>query len=158
MRSRNLLILLVLALAVRLIPAYFVYGSFDTGAWELVVREFRLSHNPYETDKLNWPPLWPLLLFYTMRLEDAYGLPTWFSVKLIPCVADAAIVAALFLWFVRRDGESRAFRRGLFYALNPVAIATCALQGQFESLPSLFTLLAIMRMETAKRDSFPIGS
>src|SRR5690348_3413073 len=122
MRSRKLLLLLALALAVRLIPAYLVYGSFDTGAWELVVREFRLHHNPYETGKLNWPPLWPLLLFYTMKLEDAYGLPTWFSVKLIPCVVDAAIVVPLYLWFLRREGESTASRRGLFYALNPVAI------------------------------------
>src|ERR1041385_1841942 len=83
------LILLGISLVVRLIPAYLVHGSFDVGAWELVIREYRVGNNPYETGKLNWPPLWPMLLLYTLRLEDVYSVPTHFSVKLIPCLADA---------------------------------------------------------------------
>lgn len=153
------LLLLALGLAVRLIPAYLVYGSFDVGAWELVIREFRQGHNPYETGKLNWPPLWPILLFYTRRMEDVYNLPTHFSVKIIPCLADTAIALALYAWFAQTTGQpAAAFRRALWYALNPVAIATCALQGQFESLPSLFSLLAIMAAMRIRPGALPLRS
>ena len=36
--GRRLLALLAISLAVRLVPAFLVYGSFDVGAWELVNR------------------------------------------------------------------------------------------------------------------------
>jgi hypothetical protein len=153
------LALLALSLVVRLIPAYFVYGSFDVGTWGLVIREYRIGHNPYTTGKLNWPPLWPMLLFYTMRMEDVYNLPTHFAVKILPCLADSAIAIALYLWFARSTGSpSTAFKRSLWYALNPVAIATCALHGQFESLPSLFTLLAVMEATRARPGALPFRS
>lgn len=139
------LALLVMGLAVRLVPAYFVYGSFDVGAWVLVVHWYRYGRNPYMTGKLNWPPLWPMLLLYSLKLEDVYNLPLHFAVKIIPCIADALIGVALFVWFARTVASpAAAFRRSLWYVLNPVAIATCALHGQFESLPSLFTLLALL--------------
>ncbi len=145
--GRYLLALLVLSLTVRLVPAYFVHGSFDVGSWELVIRKIRMGQNPYLTGKLNWPPLWPLLLVVTLWMEDTYGLPRDFSVKLIPCVADTAIAIVLFVWLLRACGSPvAAFRRSLWYALNPVAIAACSLQGQFESLPCLFSLLAILEI------------
>lgn len=149
---------MAVGLAVRLIPAYFVYGSFDVGAWELVIREFREGHNPYTTGKLNWPPLWPMLLFYTKRMEDVYGLPTHFSVKIIPCVADASIAVVLYLWFARSERVAVAFRKALWYALNPVAIVTCSMQGQFESLPSLCSVLAIISISRARTGKFPLVS
>ena len=56
----------------------------------------------------------------------------------------SAIALVLFHWFARTArNPAAAFQRALCYALNPVAIATCALHGQFESLPSLFSLLAV---------------
>src|SRR4051794_36959365 len=85
-KGRYLLLVLALSLVVRLLPAYFVYGSFDVSSWIMVVRNFRMHHNPYETGKLNWPPLWPILLLYMMRIEDVYSLEPSFSVKIIPCI------------------------------------------------------------------------
>lgn len=153
------LTLLALGLAVRLVPAYLVYGSFDVGAWELVIREFRQGNNPYETGKLNWPLLWPLLLLYVRRMEDVYHLPTHFSVKIIPCLADTVLALVLYGWFAQATGApSVAFRRALWYALHPVAIATCALQGQFESLPSLFLVLAVMEAMRSPSGALPVRS
>ncbi|HZO90079.1 MAG TPA: hypothetical protein VFB38_17250 [Chthonomonadaceae bacterium] len=151
--GRCALALLALSLTVRLVPAYLVYGSFDVGAWELVAREWQLGHNPYQTGKLNWPPLWPLLLIYVGRMQTIYGLPSYFAVKLIPICADAALTLALYFWFLSRESAAvGAFKRALWYALNPIPIATCALQGQFESLPALFTTLAVMAgSQTASR-------
>jgi Gpi18-like mannosyltransferase len=152
-RNARLLVALVcLCLVVRLVPAYFVYGSFDVGSWELVIRQFREGNNPYETAKLNWPPLWPMMLYGVRYVEDLLHLPTHFSVKLLPCLFDTAIAVVLYGWFARTASPLEAFKRSLWYALNPVAIATCALQGQFESIPSLFSMLAILSAERSRPD------
>jgi hypothetical protein len=154
--GRYALWLAILSLAVRLVPAYYIYGSFDVGAWILVQRTVHAGNNPYLTGKLNWPPLWLFILLYAQKLEDIYNLPNHFAVKIVPCAADAAIAVVLYFWFARQRVEpSRAFRRALWYALNPVAIATCAMQGQFESLPSLFTLMAILAAAQVRAGSFP---
>ena len=153
--GRRVLGLATLSLVVRLIPAYLVYGSFDVGGWELVQRYAAMGQNPYLTGKLNWPPFWLVMLLYAQKLQSIYNLPSHFAVKIVPCMADSAIAIALFVWFARESGNSAAaYRRALWYALNPVAVATCALQGQFESLPSLFTLLAILSAQI-RTETFP---
>lgn len=157
--GRYILLLLVLALAIRFVPAYLVYGSNDVGAWRLVIRQFDMGNNPYLTKKLNWPPLWPTLLLYTGRMQTVYKLPDYFAVKVVPILIDASIAIALYVWFVQRGGDPKsAFRRALWYALNPVAIFTCAFHGQFDCLPALFSLLAVMALERARTTSSALQS
>ena len=157
--GRYILLLLVLGLVIRFVPAYLVYGSNDVGAWRLVIREFNMGNNPYLTKKLNWPPLWPTMLLYTGRVQTVYGLPDYFAVKVVPILVDASIAIALYVWFIQGSADPRsAFRRALWYALNPVAIFTCAFHGQFDCLPAFFSLLAVMALERARTTAAALQS
>jgi hypothetical protein len=152
--GRYVLLLLALGLVVRFVPAYLIYGSNDVGAWRLVIREFAMHHNPYLTKKLNWPPLWPTLLLYTARMQEVYSLPDYVAVKVIPILVDASVPIALYWWFARNQCDLKsAFRRALWYALNPVAIFTCAFHGQFDGIPAFFSLLAVMPLLAARPSS-----
>jgi hypothetical protein len=147
------LVLLLLGLIVRFIPAYVFYGSNDVGSWRWAIRLFGQGLNPYTTGKLNWPPLWPTMLLYTGRMEAVYNLPDYLSVKIIPIIADVSIGLALYFWFLETWKDAgRAFRLALWYILNPIAISNCAMHGQFDALPVLFTLLAVMAATRAKGD------
>jgi hypothetical protein len=142
-----LLCLLLLGLVIRLVPAYYIYGSNDVGAWRWAIRELSHGANPYLTKKLNWPPLWPTILLYTARMEQVYHLPDAFSVKVVPCLMDTLIGVSLYVWFALHNIDYRAaFRRALWYTLNPVAIFTCAFHGQFDCMPAFFSLLAVMAL------------
>ena len=155
--GKYLLALVLIGLVIRVVPGLLIYGTDDVGAWRLVIRTFAMGQNPYMTGKLNWPPLWPTLLLYAGRLQVMYGFSDYFAVKAIPIVCDVAIAAALYVWFLAETGSpQKAWKLGLSYALNPVAIFTCAAQGQFDALPALFTLLAVMAGMRANKGTFPL--
>ncbi len=138
--------LLLLCLLVRFVLAYWVYGSFDVDAWRQVLHEFTMEHNPYYTGKLNWPPLWPTILWFMGYFQNLTNIPEYILVKIVPILADTTISLVLYAWFFEKEERpATAFKLSLWYALNPIAIATCTLQGQFESLPSLFALLAVIQ-------------
>lgn len=150
--------LIVLSLLVRLIPAALVYGADDMTNWHTVARTMLDGRNPYATGHLNWPPLWPGLIYFSVLLAALLRLPSPFALKLLPIAADVAIVLALYGWFRRSADAPTAYRRALWYALNPVAIYTSALHGQFDSLPALFSLLAVMTAAHAPSGSLPLGA
>jgi len=152
------LLLLMLGFTIRLVPAYLIYGSYDVGAWRTVVMYQGMGKNPYLTHKLNWPPLWPTLLLWAGRLETVYHLPDYFAVKLPAIICDVAVGFALYFYFFFKNPEQphSAFRRALWYILNPVAIFTCAVHGQFDCIPALFTLLAVIAFERSSSEGrFP---
>ncbi|CCW34473.1 hypothetical protein CTKA_00508 [Chthonomonas calidirosea] len=152
------LLLLVLGLVIRLVPAYLIYGSYDVGAWRTVLMYQGMGKNPYLTHKLNWPPLWPTLLLWAGRLEAVYHLPDYFAVKLPAILCDVAVGFALYFYcfFKNSAYPHLAFRRALWYILNPVAIFTCAVHGQFDCIPALFTLLAVIALERCSEERFPV--
>jgi hypothetical protein len=59
-------------------------------------------------------------------------------------VADAGIAGLLFSHLRRFASLGDAFRGGLLYALNPIAVFVSAYHGQFDAIPALFTLLAVI--------------
>lgn len=155
--GKYLVALIFIGLAVRIVPGLLIYGTDDVGAWRLVIRTFGQHQNPYTTGKLNWPPLWPTLLLYAGRLQEVYGFPDYFAVKVVPILCDTAIAIALYVWFLAETRSPlQAWRLGLCYALNPVAVFTCAVHGQFDALPALFTLLAVMAGMWANKGEFPL--
>ena len=150
--GRYLLGLVTLCLVVRVTLAYLVYGSDDVTSWYYAMDAMLRHQNPYRLGLLNWPPLWPLLIYVSGLTAMAYHVPLPFTVKLAPILADTAITAALYAWFRRENAPLSAARRALWYALNPVAIYTSALHGQFDALPTLFALLAVLSAARAGAD------
>lgn len=148
--GRYLLGLTALCLLIRLLLAAMVYGSDDVSSWYYAADAMLRRYNPYRLGLLNWPPLWPLLIYVSALSAMAYHVPLPFTVKLAPILADTAITAALYAWFRRNDAPVGAAHRALWYALNPVAIYTSALHGQFDAIPTLFTLLAVLSAANAE--------
>lgn len=163
MRERSgfyLLCLLFVGLLVRLVPAYLVYGSYDVGAWRQVLMHQSIGQNPYLTHKLNWPPLWPTLLLWAGRMQSVYGVPDYFVVKIPSILCDVAIGIALYIYFHQTEPTQpeNACRWASLYVLNPVAIFTCAVHGQFDCIPALFVLLTVLSFMQTAENTFPLGS
>lgn len=84
----------------------------------------------------NFLPLMP----YLFGLELHLGLPWWFASKIVPVLADVAVIALVAR--LARDGYAR--RLPLLYALCPVAILISAMHGQVEPVALAFGLGALV--------------
>lgn len=144
--------LLVVALLVRLVPILMAdrlvadvlryhkvaVGVLD-GTW-----------NPYELPRLYpYPPVW--VWFEAGSEWLARRLPVSFPVlvKLPVLAADLAVVTLLARWSQRRGlGAVPAW----LYALHPVSILITGFHGQFDAIPLLFVLLALVWHEGGALD------
>src|ERR1051325_8798104 len=145
--------LVAISLSIRLVVAFYVYGTDDMTSWIGVSRLLNEGKNPYESGRLNWPPLWPALILYSSRLAAVYGLPLHFAIKLAPIAADTGLAWIIYAWKLRSSRPPEAFRFGLWMALNPVSIGTSAAGGQFDSIAALFGTLAVV----TAHDMWPAG-
>jgi Gpi18-like mannosyltransferase len=138
------LIVIVIALALRLILAITTYGTEDVASWNAVGEAIARGENPYRvTHFLRWPPLWMIIILAVKSLS--VSLPATFTtlIKLPPILADVAIAVVIYYYFAyRRHNLTRARRLALLYAFNPVSILIVAGHGQFDSIPTLFLLLS----------------
>ena len=135
--------LLVLAAIVRLIPAVFIYGTEDVSAWHKCGQLMASGVNPYDTpDLISWPPLWPVLAWFSYVTSEATGLPFSFVVKLFPIGADLILIWLLFS--AAAELSLPVYLTAAAYAFNPIAIYTSAIHGNFDAIPALFVTLAII--------------
>ncbi len=139
-----------IALVVRLLPsAVLAYDTdFDIQSFQLTGEVLAKGQDVY-TDELtqNRHPYLPLQMYAmygAYRIADATNLPFPFVVRLLPVFVDASIALLLFYRLLNVVSASEAFRWGLIYALNPVTVLVSAAHGQFDALPALLTLLALL--------------
>lgn len=149
---RSVLWLFVLALGVRLLPNVIlkVGGGYDIESFALVGEMLARGREIYAaTEGVNRHPYLPLYLYW---LAAAWKMAQWTGllfvqvVRLLPIAADVGVAMALFLGLRGRDADL-AWQAGLLYALNPVTVFVAAYHGQFDALPGLFLLLAVLWME-----------
>ncbi|HSN68673.1 MAG TPA: hypothetical protein VLV48_05475 [Thermoanaerobaculia bacterium] len=134
---------LIAALA-RLIPGALVTGTEDVGlSWEMAQSVVE-GGNPYVDALAAWPPLWPALAALAVRFAALLSLPSHLAIKLWPIAADVAIALTLFSWKRISEPPRAAFRFALLWALNPVSIYITAIHGNFDSLPALALLMALL--------------
>lgn len=74
------------------------------------------------------------------------------SLKLVPILFDS-LLAVLIFDLVRRSDPRLAFRAGMLYALNPVAILVTGFHGQWDSIALFFLLLAFALLLDRPKDS-----
>jgi hypothetical protein len=146
MKNRHIFILVLAALLIRLIPAFFVYGSADVDNFRALSELMKqgkwclysyTDHNPY-------PPLLSWLVYALRVISDHSGLAFSFVLKIPAIIADI-FTSILIYGIVLKTGKarSRAFFWGLVYALNPVAIMVSAVHGQFDPLVMFFCLYSL---------------
>ena len=124
-----------------------------------------VSWNPYLAPRLYpYPPVWIVFEAAAEWLARATGLPFAVLVKLPVLAAEVTIVVAL----ARLAGPRLAAKAGgrgtgamalapaaaaWIYALHPVAIVVGAVHGQFDSLPLLAILAAVVAFERGRTDA-----
>ncbi len=140
-----LLVVLLLALAVRLLPALLL----PRGArYEMSVfrqaGELTLAGQSVYLQRVAHPYL-PFQLYWyaaALWLAQHVGLFFEFWVKLLNILAETGLVTLIYQAVQRQRGQQAARYASLFYALNPVTIMVSSYQGQFDAVPMLFLLLA----------------
>ena len=143
--------LLLAALLVRLVPAALVFGTGDVSqsiAWGEAIHR---GANPYATNfKIAWPPLWLPLAWLSYEASQAWWVPVHLAAKSIPIAVDVIIV--FLLHRAARDYRLPPMRTALLYALNPVAIYICALHGNFDQIPTMCALQAVLLVDRRGHD------
>jgi hypothetical protein len=143
--------LLLVALLVRLVPAALVFGTGDVSqsiAWGEAIHR---GANPYDTIyKIAWPPLWLPLAWLSYAASEAWLVPVHLAAKSIPIAVDVVIV--FLLHRAAHDYRLPPMRTALLYALNPVAIYICALHGNFDQIPTMCALQAVLLADRQEHD------
>jgi hypothetical protein len=134
--------LFVIALLVRLLPAAMIFGTEDVYGWEAMGKALAEGRNPYPTNYVSWPPFWLPWTAASWMTSSALDLPFHFVVKLLPIAAD--IIITFVLYFGAKAYGRKPFATALAYALNPIAVYTSAIHGQFDSIPALCTTVAVL--------------
>lgn len=142
--------LLLIALVVRIVPAALIYGTDDVSGWWTWGRLLASGANPYLSKfPLVWPPFWLPFAWISYVTSEATGLPFHFIVKLFPIAADIALT--LFLYAMAEEYGCSPWKTALMYALNPIAIYSVAVHGQFDVIPTLCLTIAVVRMRHEPR-------
>ena len=135
--------LLLIALAVRIVPAMFVFGTEDVSGSIAWAEAINRGASPYSTPYLlPWPPLWPFVAWIEWSFADATWIPVSFALKSIPIAVD--VVTTFVLYGAACDYGLPPMRTAILYALNPVAVYACALHGNFDAIPAMCALQAVV--------------
>lgn len=155
--SRPLLLVLLVALVVRLIPAVLlpVGAGYDIESFRLVGEALLNGEDVYTSAAVGRHPYLPMQMYwigsaYYLHLNTA--VPFVVLVKLLPVLVDAGITAVIFRTCKQWQMNDRAaVGWALLFALNPIAILVSAYHGQFDSVPVLLLLLSWFWLEFGKK-------
>jgi len=151
-RSAFLLVMIV-ALSVRLVPnfilpmgagydidSYRIVGDLVLGGEDVYSSPSAEKRHPYLPFQLYW-------LAFARWLSTIAHCPFVAVVRIAPILADVGISLLLLLHLWRQHPSGVALRGGLLYALNPIPVFVSAYHGQFDAIPALFLLLAVLSVD-----------
>lgn len=143
-----LFLLIIVRLAViRLLPSDAL--SLDARDWVRVVNVLRSGKNPYQVDTwLNWPPFW-LQLLYLMDIFSIKSHISFYAVLRSVLIAFECVTALVLYFAILCLGKSRTWARNAVYAavcLNPAAILQTTQHLNFDVIPTLWMLLAVLTL------------
>lgn len=143
-QTRTLLLIVLLSLTVRLVPAFLVHGTEDVWAWRFAAGVRERGENPYlQTYPFNWPPACLTAVSPLIALSRAWGVPYWGLIKLYPIMGDTLIAVVIYLALARSAGSlKRAQWSAGVWALNPVSIGISSVHGNFIAAPLALLVLA----------------
>lgn len=158
-----LILVILLGLALRLFLAHTIEGSFDVYRWEDVANKLIERENiflqTYETDGNPWsansPPPWYVLAWMLKLISNISGVSFYFLIKLPMILADVIIILLLFLIGRRLGWKARhSLGASLLFAVHPISILISSAHGQFDSIATLFVVLAIYAFLSVKLTPF----
>ncbi len=143
--------ILGVAILARLVPHLLVPagGNYDIESFnilsDLINNGEDIYSNPIAEGRHPYLPLLVYWIGFAGKFARLIHQPFEVIYRLLPIAADVGICIVLFFFMKGKDVQS-AFKGAMWYALNPVAVFVSAYQGQFDSLPILFTLLAVFSL------------
>jgi hypothetical protein len=140
---------LAIALLVRLVPAFVmpVGAEYDIESFRRVADTFLKGEPIYSSPVIaGRHPYLPFQLYLIGgmgKLSAATGVPFVIAIKLVPILADVALVGLIFHAALRMgEALSQAAMLSLLYGLSPIAILVSAYHGQFDAETILLLALA----------------
>ncbi|MHB1501876.1 MAG: glycosyltransferase 87 family protein [Candidatus Dormibacteria bacterium] len=124
-------------------------ASFDIRSFAIQAATVLHHQNVYAvTARYPYPPVW-LFVAALCRLVASWGQFSFVDVVRIPaCLGDmGTIVVLAYFGAARYQQRWKALSLPLCYALNPLPLLISAGHGQFDSLPILFMLMAVLLLE-----------
>jgi hypothetical protein len=143
------LVVLTAALVVRLIPNFVLAtgAGYDIESYKIVGDLVLQGEDIYSSQEtVNRHPYLPLQMYWmalSSHLSEQFHIPFERIVRLVPILADVTIALVLYFFTLKTTTQYLALTAGLLYAVNPITTYVSAYHGQFDALPSLFTLLAL---------------
>jgi hypothetical protein len=143
--------ILGVAILARLVPHLLVPagGNYDIESFnilsDLINNGEDIYSNPIAEGRHPYLPLLVYWIGFAGKFAESIHQPFEVIYRLLPIVADVSICLVLFFYMKGKDIQS-AFKGAMWYALNPIAVFVSAYQGQFDSLPMLFILLAVFSL------------
>ncbi len=152
---RAWLSLAVVALVARLVPNFLlpVGASYDIESYQVVADLVLEGSDVYTSPEAELRhPYLPLQIYWIVFARLASSVLHFSFVKIVrlaPIFADALVALLLYAALLRTSTPRRAFSGGLSYALHPIPIMVAAYHGQFDAIPTLFLLLALLSSSRA---------
>lgn len=148
--STSLLATLLVIASISLGAAIRVYGALGAGQVADVanyrnhVEVLRLGRSVYhESDVYPYFPGWLDLEWGAWLLSLRIGVPFWQVIRLEIVAMDVLTCFALWWTATRLHSPERGRWCAALYALSPIAILISGFHGQFEAIPTLFSVLAL---------------
>jgi hypothetical protein len=138
------------AAAARLVPNFILPkgAGYDIKSYQIVGNLVLQGQDVYTSPQaVNRHPYLPFQMYWMALarwLSNMLHVPFVKVVRLAPIGADVAIALLIFLYLYRSKPMKESLHGGLLYAVNPIPVFVSAYHGQFDAIPSLFLLLAVV--------------
>jgi hypothetical protein len=169
LRAFPLLGLILFGLALRLMLAPFSSDPNDIRVLYIVTNDLLAGLKVYTTNSFSYPPLWAYIEFPVYRFASFFVSPKLFGVRVdtlsvstelwkfppiitsslfnilckLPLIAADLLIGLIIYYVVKDKGDEKLARASfILWFLNPLVIAIDAVQGQFDVLPTLMTVLS----------------
>lgn len=154
--KKKLFVFFTIGLLLRFILAFSFEATGDTGGWILggktllEQKQYGLGNGTvYDGDCpsvcANWPPLtfhYLGAMRFTYLHINPFGLPEWGFYKLLPVLADSAVILLLYFIAIRQKMKS-PLGAAAFYAFHPIALFVAGYHGQRDVVWLFFLLLSM---------------
>ena len=145
-----LVVLIGIGLFFRLIPAFFLVptSNYDIDSYRLVGQHVVAGEDVYtasDTDKRHpYLPFQMVWAGFSQLISERFHVAFESFVRLAPIFADVLISLLIYSVISRTTRQNTAFWAGLLFTVNPLSIYVSAYHGQFDAVPLMLMLLAMI--------------
>jgi Gpi18-like mannosyltransferase len=157
--------LLFLDTVLRIVISFYTSHPNDEEVWYITaVNMLSGQGSPYGTRYFSYPPVWAYIYLPFVSISSLFSNPYFFSIRInlsgtvvpvmsplfnfvvkLPIIIGDIFVGLIIYRFVSNFKDEQAARKAfIFWFFNPLVIFTGAMVAQFDVLPALTSLLALV--------------